>query len=262
MRILLCLNRDLMSNLALNLLLVALQNHQIFIILSNGIGKKPRHELLQFLERDLINDCEFPLIDGEKNTALTKYKTFNQAADFLQTSIMEFPNINDAVGVEYVKSLNLDLIVSIRFGQIFQSPIITLPRLGIINLHSGILPDYRGVLATFWALLNGEENIGCTLHYITDNTIDTGPIIGIHRLPADTKKTLLCHTASLYKGGCEMVCDTILKLSLNNSIPTTLQLTTEGAYYSYPSHTDISAFLSKGYKLFSSDEYLDLLQKY
>ena len=50
-------------------------------------------------------------------------------------------------------------------------------RLGVINLHGGLSPDYRGADCTFWALYNGEpENIGCTLHYI-DAGIDTGKVI-------------------------------------------------------------------------------------
>jgi methionyl-tRNA formyltransferase len=50
-------------------------------------------------------------------------------------------------------------------------------RLGIINLHGGLSPAYRGADCTFWALYNGEpEKIGCTLHYI-DAGIDTGRLI-------------------------------------------------------------------------------------
>ncbi len=50
-------------------------------------------------------------------------------------------------------------------------------RLGIVNLHGGLSPEYRGADCTFWALYNGEpEKVGCTLHYI-DAGIDTGRLI-------------------------------------------------------------------------------------
>ena len=50
-------------------------------------------------------------------------------------------------------------------------------RLGIVNLHGGLSPDYRGADCTFWALYNGEpEQVGCTLHFI-DKGIDTGGLI-------------------------------------------------------------------------------------
>jgi methionyl-tRNA formyltransferase len=50
-------------------------------------------------------------------------------------------------------------------------------RLGIVNLHGGLSPEYRGADCTFWALYNGEpEKIGCTLHFI-DPGIDSGKLI-------------------------------------------------------------------------------------
>jgi len=66
-------------------------------------------------------------------------------------------------------------------------------RLGMVNLHGGLSPEYRGADCTFWALYNGEpEKIGCTLHYI-DTGIDTGRLIA-HVCPeifsTDTELTL------------------------------------------------------------------------
>jgi methionyl-tRNA formyltransferase len=50
-------------------------------------------------------------------------------------------------------------------------------RLGIVNLHGGLSPEYRGADCTFWALYNREpEKVGCTLHWI-DAGIDTGRLI-------------------------------------------------------------------------------------
>jgi methionyl-tRNA formyltransferase len=80
---------------------------------------------------------------------------------------------------------------SIRFGQIFKPPVIAIPRWGILHLHSGLLPGYRGVLAIFWAMLKRELRSGCTLHYVADATIDTGPILGTHSVPADGQSSLV-----------------------------------------------------------------------
>jgi methionyl-tRNA formyltransferase len=56
-------------------------------------------------------------------------------------------------------------------------------RVGLVNLHGGLSPHYRGADCTFWALYNGEpDQIGCTLHFI-DRGIDTGRIIA-HVCPA------------------------------------------------------------------------------
>jgi methionyl-tRNA formyltransferase len=50
------------------------------------------------------------------------------------------------------------------------------PRLGCVNIHSSLLPRYRGIHPVQWALVNGEEKTGVTLHQI-DKGVDTGPIL-------------------------------------------------------------------------------------
>jgi len=76
------------------------------------------------------------------------------------------PHINDPHAVELVDRLKPDVIAV--FGtSLIRDPLLSRGRLGIINLHGGLSPKYRGVDCTFWALYNGEpEQIGCTVHFI------------------------------------------------------------------------------------------------
>lgn len=90
--------------------------------------------------------------------------------------VREVPHINHPDVVRLAKELQPDLIcvfgTSLIRGELLQQG-----RLGIINLHGGLSPEYRGADCTFWALYNGEpEKVGCTLHYI-DAGIDTGRLI-------------------------------------------------------------------------------------
>jgi methionyl-tRNA formyltransferase len=90
--------------------------------------------------------------------------------------VREVPHINHPDVVKLARELKPDLIcvfgTSLIRGELLQEG-----RLGIINLHGGLSPEYRGADCTFWALYNGEpEKIGCTLHYI-DAGIDTGRLI-------------------------------------------------------------------------------------
>ena len=90
--------------------------------------------------------------------------------------LREVPHINHAEVVELARELKPDLICV--FGtSLIRGALLQQGRLGIINLHGGLSPDYRGADCTFWALYNGEpEKVGCTLHYI-DAGIDTGRLI-------------------------------------------------------------------------------------
>lgn len=82
----------------------------------------------------------------------------------------------DSNFLEVFKSLNPDLCFSIMYRNIFPQSFIKIPKMGFINLHPSLLPKYRGPIPWVWAMLNGEQEVGVTLHYI-DEGIDSGEII-------------------------------------------------------------------------------------
>jgi methionyl-tRNA formyltransferase len=90
--------------------------------------------------------------------------------------LCEVPHINHPDVVKLARDLKPDLICV--FGtSLIRGDLLKEGRLGIVNLHGGLSPEYRGADCTFWALYNGEpEKVGCTLHYI-DAGIDTGRLI-------------------------------------------------------------------------------------
>ena len=90
--------------------------------------------------------------------------------------VHEVPHINHPEVVKLARELKPDLICV--FGtSLIRGELLKQGRLGMVNLHGGLSPAYRGADCTFWALVNGEpEQVGCTLHYI-DAGIDTGRLI-------------------------------------------------------------------------------------
>ena len=90
--------------------------------------------------------------------------------------VREVLHINHPDVVRLADELKPDLIAV--FGtSLIRGELLHKGRLGMVNLHGGLSPEYRGADCTFWALYNGEpEKIGCTLHYI-DAGIDTGRLI-------------------------------------------------------------------------------------
>lgn len=105
---------------------------------------------------------------------------------------VEVPHINHPRVAALADELKPDLIAV--FGtSLIREPLLRKGRLGIVNLHGGLSPNYRGADCTFWALYNGEpEQVGCTLHYINPG-IDSGDLIA-HVCPevgaADDELTL------------------------------------------------------------------------
>jgi len=91
------------------------------------------------------------------------------------------PNVNAPQFIEYVKSLNIDLIVVCIFPQIFKAAILQTPRLGVFNCHPSLLPRYGGPEPGFWMIKNGESVAGVTVHVMTEK-IDAGAIVAQQEL--------------------------------------------------------------------------------
>jgi hypothetical protein len=90
--------------------------------------------------------------------------------------VREVPFINHPDVVSLARELKPDILAV--FGtSLIRGDLLKEGRFGIVNLHGGLSPEYRGADCTFWALYNREpEKIGCTLHWI-DAGIDTGRLI-------------------------------------------------------------------------------------
>ncbi len=77
---------------------------------------------------------------------------------------------------EFLKKIAPDAIVIIAYGQIIPARLLTIPRLGWINLHASLLPRYRGAAPIQWAIANGEKTTGLTTMQI-DAGLDSGPTL-------------------------------------------------------------------------------------
>ncbi|MDX2082517.1 MAG: formyltransferase family protein [Rickettsiales bacterium] len=223
MKILLLLNQDIYCAKALKNLDLNFKKNEVKIFLSNQIGKT-KNLSPQLLEMKKREYC-----DIKKNFSF----------DYL-----EGKNINDESLIKQLNDWGVDMIISIRFGQILKMPIIKIPPFGVLNLHSGILPNYRGILASFWAILHGEKNLGATLHYINDSGIDTGEIISFSKSEIDWNADLIANINNIYNNGCGLISQVLEKISNHEEIATIDQKFLDGGkYFSYPNAAEIKKFL-------------------
>ena len=91
-------------------------------------------------------------------------------------------------GVEDLKALNPDIMVTCAYGQILSREILDMPKYGVINVHASLLPKYRGSSPIQWSIINGETETGVTIMQ-TEEGVDTGAIISQQKtqiLPTET----------------------------------------------------------------------------
>jgi methionyl-tRNA formyltransferase len=84
--------------------------------------------------------------------------------------------------VDQLRGLAPDLIVVAAYGQILPQSILDIPKHGCLNVHTSLLPKYRGAAPIQWAILNGELETGVTIMKM-DAGLDTGDIVAEIRTP-------------------------------------------------------------------------------
>lgn len=257
MRILCCVNRDLASCLALNHLLPALGTHEVRIGLTERVGagaaeagEPPARRELRLAEQIFPNDVLFPLVEraGLPDDG-SRFLTFGELERRRGIPVFALPKPNGPEGLEAVRAFAPDLILTIRYGAILRPTVIAIPPLGVINLHSGLLPAYRGVLATFRALLNGGAEIGCSLHRIQDAGIDTGDVLGRTRLEVRPDRSLLWHVLALYPEGAALMAAAVDRLEAGDLLAADPQPETGGAYFTYPTAAEWEEFARRGWRV-------------
>lgn len=90
--------------------------------------------------------------------------------------------VDDAGFLTYLASLNPDVILVVSFGQILRKELLELPKYGCVNIHSSLLPSYRGASPISSTILNRDRITGVTFMQM-DEGLDTGGIYSSYRYP-------------------------------------------------------------------------------
>lgn len=90
--------------------------------------------------------------------------------------VLQFERIRRKEGREALTALQPDLFVTAAFGQILSKAVLDIPRLGTINVHASLLPQYRGSAPINWCIVSGEKKAGVTT-MMTNEGIDTGDML-------------------------------------------------------------------------------------
>jgi len=120
-------------------------------------------------------------------------------------------------GVDDLKKLNPDIMVTCAYGQILSQEIIDIPRFGIINVHGSLLPKFRGASPIQAAIINGEDETGITIMQ-TEAGLDTGDIISQIRTPIDEYETAGELSNRLSQIGARLLLVTLDKIEYGETI--------------------------------------------
>lgn len=97
--------------------------------------------------------------------------------------IRPLPTINDDTYLETLSARGVDVLLSVAAPEIFRESARAAAPL-VLNVHNGRLPEYRGMMPTFWALLNGEREVTVTVHDVAER-LDTGGVFAEFAVPIE-----------------------------------------------------------------------------
>ena len=120
--------------------------------------------------------------------------------------------LRDEAALELVKGLAPELTVVAAYGKLLPEAILAVPPLGSINVHSSLLPKYRGAAPINWAILNGEETTGVSIMYMA-KALDAGDVILQKSTPIGPDEDALALTARLAQLGAEALSETVTALA-------------------------------------------------
>lgn len=122
--------------------------------------------------------------------------------------VLQPEKARDESFIEQLRQLRPDLIAVAAYGQILPRMILDLPQYGCLNVHTSLLPKYRGAAPIQWAILNDEPETGVTIMKM-DAGLDTGDILTQERTPIrpeDNSQTLHDRLATI---GANLLAQTI-----------------------------------------------------
>ena len=126
--------------------------------------------------------------------------------------------IKEKEHVEFLRSVPADIYVVAAFGQILSQEILDIPRLGCVNIHASILPEYRGAAPIQQAIIDGKKSTGVTIMQMAAG-MDTGDILLQREIPItddDTGGSLFDKLSGL---GAELIVEALPKIERGELTP-------------------------------------------
>lgn len=258
MRIAVCTKNDLFGAIVLNSVMPRLAAHRLALFMSvrdrtELDDRIPELDLMRMVERQVPLEILFTALDASPRLP-GRLATPRQLAAEAGCPLTLVHGMGAEGGTAAVEAFAPDLVLSVRFSYLFRRSTIALASAGIINVHPGPLPSYRGLYAPFWQMLRGHQALRCTVHLV-DSGIDTGPVLAIEEVPLTPGRSLLWHATQLYLAGAERAVEHILG-GLPRPVPQDPALAGQNGF---PEPEDFARFAAAGFSLARGGDVRDLL---
>jgi folate-dependent phosphoribosylglycinamide formyltransferase PurN len=167
------------------------------------------------------------------------------------------PDVMDEASLAFAREFEPDVIVSLCH-QILKEPLISLAPLGIVNIHPGVLPEFRGIQPYFWELSEGSQLAGATLHLIEDERIDAGGVLGRTSFRTSPGMSVQLNYYLTIRSAAALLPACLAALERGELRPEP-QDPEQGAYFRWPDSQAFARLRERGHPLISLRQLLAVL---
>jgi methionyl-tRNA formyltransferase len=125
-------------------------------------------------------------------------------AEQLGATIEPSERVRDAATADWIREQEVDLLLNVHSLYLIAGEVVGAPRIGSFNLHPGPLPEYAGLNTPSWAIYNGEQQHGVTVHWMEPG-VDTGDIAFESRFDLSESDTGLSVSARCVREGVPLI---------------------------------------------------------
>lgn len=182
------------------------------------------------------------------NTLRTSSKKRKRICQEQNVEYKKIKTMNSSLALKIIKEHKIDLIINLRTRCIYKEEILNAPTFGCINVHHGLLPNYRGTMCDLYAIYEGRP-AGFSVHQM-EKKVDAGAIYRVQEV-SNEEKDYCKYLSQTNQFELEVLSDLIKEIEQLNKLPESVlnQISGKAIYTKNPDKEIIKLMLAKGMKL-------------
>lgn len=145
-----------------------------------------------------------------------------------------------------IAALAPDLLVSVACPYILKDKLLAMPPLGCINIHHAPLPQYKGMMPTFWQMYHGEKRVGVTIHTMAAR-LDEGAALLQEELPMQENESLDSLIRRTKRHGARCMLTVLRQIAAQTQVTLLLE-NRPGSYFTFPTPDEMKEFKRRGFR--------------
>lgn len=179
-----------------------------------------------------------------KERTARRFYSLRQLCGAYDVAYERVSNPNERETVEKLVGRRPDVLVSVACPYILKANLLSVPPLGCVNIHHAPLPRYKGMMPTFWQMLNGERAVGVTVHYMAPK-VDEGAALLQETLDIEAGESLDLLIRRSKRHGAHCMARVLRQIAAGTQNSAVLDQSL-GSYYTFPRIEDMREFHRRG----------------